>query len=343
MKKLLCGLLTGWLLLAEPAAAEVRKDVLALREDHPQEYVVVKGDTLWHISGRFLQTPWRWPELWDINSQIDNPHLIYPGDVIQLVWVNGKPKLKLKRGMVKLMPKARVTSLQQAIPAIPLRDIIAFLQENRVLEDDLYTRSPYVLGANNERIIAGAGDRVYARGELLDESPRQTIYRAAGEYYDPETEEFLGYELLKIADVVVADKKADVLTLDVRRSHKEIRILDRVVPTEEERIQSLFHPAPAPEKSEAKVLSVLGGVNDGGQFNVVAFNLGQREGLEPGHVFSIYRRGERIKDPVTRELITLPEERSGLMMVFRSFEKVSYGLVLHSSNVVSVGDSLREP
>lgn len=342
MKKILCGLFTMLLVSLTPVQAEARKDTLLLRDDHPQEYVVVKGDTLWHISGRFLQSPWKWPEVWGVNPQVDNPHLIYPGDVIYLTWVDGKPRLGVRRDS-GIYPKARVSPLVKPIPAIPLRDIIGFLNDNRVMSEDLLKGAPYVLGGQSKRIIAGAGDRVYARGELLEEQRRQGIYRAANEYIDPDTEEFLGYEMLKIADADVAERNDDILSLDVVKSHKEVRIMDRVVPTEEKVINSMFYPAPAPEGVTGKVISVLSGVRDAGQFNVVALNRGEREGLEAGNVFAIYRSGELVKDPVTKELITLPQERSGELMIFKVFEKVSYGLIMHSTDVVSIGDEIREP
>ncbi len=342
MKKLLCGLLAFVMLSLVHVQAETRKDNLLLRNDHPQEYVVVKGDTLWHISGRFLQSPWKWPEVWGVNPQVDNPHLIYPGDVIYLTWVDGKPRLGVRRDS-GIYPRARVSPLEHAIPAIPLRDIISFLNDNRVMSENLLKEAPYVLGGRGERLISGAGDRIYARGSLLEDQRRQGVYRAANEYKDPDTEEFLGFEMVKIADADVAAQSEDVISLDIVKSHKEVRVLDRVVPTEEVRIQSIFYPKPSPEGVEGKILSVLSGVRDAGQFNVVALNRGAREGLDAGHVFAIYRRGERIKDPVTKEFVTLPQERSGELMVFKVFEKVSYGLIMQSTDVVSIGDELRQP
>ncbi len=343
MKKLLCALAAVCMLAVTPIEANSRKDVLQLRDDRPQEYVVVKGDTLWDISARFLESPWRWPEVWDMNTQIPNPHLIYPGDVIYLVWENGKPKLKVRRGIKKLTPNARVQKLDRAIPAIPLKDILSFLRDNRVLKEDLFKKAPYILASKDQRIIAGAGDRVYARGTLLEDLRRQGVYRLAGEYRDPETDEFLGYELLKVADVSVAAKNEDVISMNVNRSEMELRQLDRVIPAEQKRVQSVFYPMPSPRDLEGEILAVLGGVRDGGQFNVVALNRGEREGVEPGHVFAIHRAGESIVDPITKERLTLPSERSGVLMIFKSFSKVSYGLIMQSTNVVSVGDEVREP
>jgi len=343
MKKFLCALVAVSWLAMSPAQAAPREDVLKLRDDRPKEYVVVKGDTLWDISARFLESPWRWTDVWDMNADIYNPHLIYPGDVIYLVWENGKPVLKVRRGIRKLTPQARVEPLDQAIPAIPLKDILSFLEEARVMDQERYKEAPYILAGKNERLISAAGDRVYARGAPLEELRRQVVYRATNEYIDPDSGEHLGYELTKVSDVTLEDEQGDILSLVVNRSVLETRSLDRVLPAEEHRVQSVFYPQPSPTDLDGKILSVLGAVNDGGQFDVVALNRGLREGLEAGHVFAIYRTGEKLVDPVTKELLQLPSERSGLLMVFKAFEKVSYGLIMQSSNVVSVGDEIREP
>lgn len=346
MNRTLCAMLTtACLLLASPAQAEVRQDRIELAEGHPTEYVVVKGDTLWDISGRFLKSPWRWPDVWDVNPQIDNPHLIYPGDIIYLTWVDGQPRLSLKRGVRKLSPKARVTPLEQAIPAIPLRDIAGFLNDNLVVDEDMLETTPYVIGGKNQRILAGAGDQVYARGEPVQNISLQSIYRPAKAYTDPVTEELLGYELYKVADgrIMAHDADSQVMTISLLKSEEEVRIRDRVMPNSETRIDSVFYPAPGPELSNGVILDVLGGVANIGQFDAVALNVGEREGVEVGHVFAVYNVGELIEDPVTGETVKLPSERAGELMVFKVFDRVSYGLVMRATNVISVGDQLRTP
>jgi len=149
--------------------------------------------------------------------------------------------------------------------------------------------------------------------------------------------------MLKIADTEIPARKEDILTLDLKKTREEVRVLDRVLPIEESRIQSLFQPAPVPEGTEGQILSVLGGVAKIGQYNAVAVNVGARDNVEPGNVMSIYRKGEMVRDPVTGDLISLPDERAGLMMLFKVFDKVSYGLVLNATNVMSVGDKVFEP
>ncbi len=342
MKKLLSVCLTTCVLVFSSASVQAKGDQIQLRDGHPEEYVVVKGDTLWDISGRFLKKPWRWPEIWDVNKQIDDPHWIYPGDVLYLTWVDGKPKLR-KKGNDRLQPRARVSKIENAIPAIPLKDLHSFLSDNAVLDDELLKTTPYVVGGRNERIIAGAGDRIYARGELDSSVKTQNIYRPAKEYIDRETGELLGYELHKVAETRVISTKEDVISLDVLKTREEVRVLDRVLPSPEGRVQSVFNPAPAPEFSEGYIMSVLRGVDKIGRFDAVAINQGFREGVQAGHVYKIFKRGESLKDPLTKETIELPSEEAGTLMVFKAYERVSYGLVMTATNVMSVGDKVRSP
>lgn len=346
MKQLVAGFLGALVVciaLVTPVQAEVRKDTLALQDNYPKTYVVVKGDTLWDISGMFLKTPWKWPQLWGYNQQIENPHLIYPGDVLTLKWVDGQPRLVINDGITRLSPKAKVTRLKDAIPAIPLKDIISFLSDNIVMDSDELTAAPYIVGGTTQRIVAGAGDRVYARGTLVGDYTRQNIYRPAKEYIDPVTQEHLGYEMFKIGDAVVANKKADIITLDLRKTREEVSALDRVYPSPKESIQSIFYPKAPEEDINGRILAVLRGVRQAGQFDVVAINQGAREGLSPGHVLTIFRAGEVLKDPLTKEVITLPSEKSGLMMIFKAYDKVSYALILKATDVVSIGDEVHSP
>lgn len=346
MKKRVTGLLGSLMVcftLMSPAQADVRKDTLALQDNHPRTYTVVKGDTLWDISGMFLKSPWKWPQLWGYNQQIDNPHLIYPGDVLTLKWIDGQPRLVVNDGIIRLSPKAKVSKINDAIPAIPLKDIISFLSDNIVLDRDALLEAPYVVASADNRVVAGAGDRIYARGQLIEEHARQNVYRPAQEYIDPESGELLGYELFKIGEAVVHNRADDIISLDLRRSREEISALDRVYPTQTEQIQSVFYPSAATNDINGQILSVLRGVRQAGQYDVVAISKGTREGLSPGHVLTIFKTGETLKDPLTKEVITLPSERSGQMMVFKAYEKVSYALILNATNIISVGDEVRNP
>lgn len=346
MKKRVTGVLSSLMVcltLLSPVQAETRKDTLALQDNHPKSYTVVKGDTLWDISGMFLKSPWKWPQLWGYNQQIDNPHLIYPGDILTLKWVNGQPRLMVNDGILRLSPRAKVSPLKDAIPAIPLKDIISFLSDNIVLDSDELIKAPYIVGSADNRIVAGAGDRVYARGELVEDHARQNIYRPSREYVDPESGESLGYELFKIGEGVIHARSEGIITMDLRKTNEEIGSLDRVYPTQTGKIQSIFYPSAATDEIDGVILSVLRGVRQAGQYDVVAISKGIRDGLAPGHVLTIFKAGERLKDPLTRELLVLPSEKSGQMMIFKAYEKVSYALILNATNIVSVGDEVRNP
>ncbi len=344
MRKLFTGValvaLTVSIFVSKAAADEVQ-----FVDGHPDQYTVVKGDTLWDISATFLKSPWLWPKVWSVNPQIDNPHLIFPGDVVYLIYVNGKPQLRVDRGPKKLSPGVRRTPIEQAVKAIPLQDLKSFLSDNLVLQLNELETAPYVLGSENESIIAGAGDRVYARGKLpaVDQN-YYGVYRPQRIYKDPVTEEILGYESRAIGGgYLIATNEDDVLTIDLKRTNEEVRIKDRVLPTKEEVIQSVFYPSSPDHVVEGQILSVLRGVSKIGQFDVVALNLGEREAMEPGHVLHVYKRGETVQDPVTGDPVTLPSERRGVLMVFKVFEKVSYALVMEAEAALSVLDEVRSP
>lgn len=343
MRKYLTGLGLMAALLAITLGS-VRADVVELAEGHPDRHVVAQGDTLWDISSTFLKSPWLWPKVWAVNPQIDNPHLIFPGDIIYLVYVNGEPRLRVERGPIKLSPRVRRTPLEQAVKAIPLQDLKSFLSDNLVLQKNELEAAPYILGGRNESILAGAGDRVYARGELTDsEATYLGVYRPSQVYVDPVTEEVLGYESRTIGGGYLVSYDEDIMSLDLRHTHEEVRVKDRVLPTTEEPIQSVFYPAAPEHQVNGQILSVLRGVSKIGQFDVVAINRGEREGMAPGHVLHVYKRGELVNDPVTSEQIRLPAEQRGLVMVFKVFEKVSYALVMEAQAPLSVLDEVRTP
>ena len=187
-------------------------------DGHPDRYVVVKGDTLWDISERFLDNPWLWPEVWHVNPQIENPHLIYPGDIITLVYIDGKPQLRIQRGKgtFKLSPQARVERLDKAIPTIPVDAIQQFLSQPLVADQSTLMDAAYVVSSADEHLIVGMGDRIYVRGIAEEDGNRHHIFRPGGPYVDPETKEILGYEAMYLGDGTV-DKFGDPSTLTLTR------------------------------------------------------------------------------------------------------------------------------
>jgi hypothetical protein len=316
-----------------------------LRADHPDTYTVVRGDTLWDISGRFLRKPWRWPEIWHVNQQIANPHLIYPGDQLDLVYIDGRPQLRLRRGPLKLSPTVRSTPWDGAIPTIPIDAIGPFLTRPYVLEQEELDSAPYVVSFGPDHIIGGAGQQLYVRSIDSSDQIKWEVVRPGGPYKDGDTGEILGYEAAFIGSSQL-QRTGDPATLFINKTERESIIGDRLIPAGEERSSANFMPHPPAMPLEGNIISVFDGVSQIGQFNVVVIDRGLRDGIDPGTVLRIDRRGETIRDVVStrpRETVTLPDEQAGLLMVFRSFERVSFGLVLHATNVMHVGDKVRTP
>ncbi len=337
--------LVALLLLAASGLAQAQID---LREGHPDRYTVVRGDTLWDISGKFLRQPWKWPELWHANPQIQNPHLIYPGDTLSLVYVDGQPRLVLNRGesrgTIKLSPKIRSTPIAEAIPTIPLDKINSFLLANRIVDDEkTFTSAPYIVAGNAERIVSGTGDRIYARGKFADGQPAYGIFRQGKVYIDPKTKEVLGINADDIGGGEVVATEGDVATLALTRTTQEVRLGDRLFPTEERAVNSTFMPGEPSREVKGEIIDVPRGVTQIGQFDVVTLNRGQRDGLAEGNVLAIYKVGETVRDRVTGESVKIPDERAGLLMVFRTYKKLSYALVLMASRPLSVTDRVQNP
>ena len=381
-------------ILALCVAWAAHADQVALSENHPSQYTVVKGDTLWDIAGHFLRHPWQWPDIWDSNQQIENPHLIYPGDEIFLSYKDGRPLLGLHRGrLVKLSPTVREHGRAQAIPPIPLDAIHQFLSRPRVVSEADIEESAYVVGSQDEHLATGTGYKIYIRGIPDNSINRFSVFRPGGEYRDPDTNRSLGYEALHIADAVI-NKFNDPATAVITWSNREVVKGDRLLPQEMEEYPEFVPHAPE-NTVEGRIISVVDGVTQIGQYNVVVLNKGQADGIVPGHVLAIYQAGDVIRDelgtaqahkrrledfrraeaenpssvgrffdgvandiretklvvdkalgePVGGSAVTvqLPEERAGEVMVFRSFEAVSYGLVMNTQRPIHVLDRVRNP
>jgi nucleoid-associated protein YgaU len=324
------------------------------RDDFPERYIVQKGDTLWGISTKFLKSPWLWPEIWHANPQIANPHLIFPGDVVSLIYIDGKPRLTVNRtlrltpsGTDKLTPKARVSAIDDAIPAIPLDQINSWLLRNRVLEPGIMEASPYVIAGQEKRIILGAGDRLYARGEFASNIPNYGVYRQGINYVDPDTDEVLGVQAIDVGGANMRALDGDIATLTVTRSTGDVRIGDRILPTEERLIEPTFFPSMPEQPINAKIMSVERGVSQIAILDVVGVNVGERDNLKPGNILTIYKRGEVIRDRRADKsksvTVTLPDERAGMMMIFQTFDKMSLALVLKADRGIKVGDYARNP
>lgn len=327
-----------------------------LKEGHPDEYTVQKGDTLWDISNTFLNTPWMWPEIWHVNPQIENPHLIFPGDVIKLIYLDGSPRLTLERtlrmvpsgstgadGTTKLNPGIRVQSAEEAITTIPLDKIDSFLSRSRILEGNELETNPYILAGPQRRLIVGEGDLAYARGNFSEDMTNYGIFRKGRIYKDPVTKEFLGVYAQGIGTVKLDALENDVGTVKVVRSFEEIRPGDRLLPSEDRSVDSIFYPSAPDVDINGLIIDVEGGVTQVGKLNVVMINRGDRDGLLIGNVLAIYKSGEVVRDRVKGGRVALPDERAGLVMIFRTFNKMSLGLVMEADRPLAVDDKVKNP
>ena len=340
----------------------------------PERYTIKSGDTLWAISRLYLKSPWRWPELWGMNiDQIRNPHLIYPGQVLVLERKDGYASLRLDGDQtepptVRLQPRTRYESLaDQALPTLRSNIIEAFLAEPIIVDESELKAAPRIVAAQDSRVLITRGDRVYARGPdgspLLDDQAKDQnfrVFRNATPLKDPGTGEILGYEAQYVGKAVLArgedttnaedgkggSSQAVVpATIDIVGAKEEMRVGDRLVPEPPRQLQTYTPRAPA-DKVDGRIVSVYGNaVVNAGQNQVVTINKGSDDGMEPGIVLAILKDGARIVDKTdgNSTLMKLPDERNGLLMVFRTFDRVSYALILEITDGVRVGDRLINP
>ena len=361
-------------------ATAVAQKGVALSElaaNAPDSYTVKSGDTLWAISSLFLKSPWRWPELWGMNLQeIKNPHLIYPGQVLTLERSNGRATLKVGAagasgqdvGTVRVSPKTRFETLADlALPTLRSSAIEPFLVEPLIVNEAEFLSAPRIVSAQEGRVLLSRGDRAYARGQngtpLLDNEAREKqfrVFRTATALKDPGTGEVLGFEALYAGKATLVrgetmseTKDADgklvpaivPATIDITSAKEEMRVGDRLLPEPARQVMTYTPRAPA-GKVEGRIVSVYGSaVVNAAQNQVVAINRGSRDGMEPGTVMAILKDGVQVidKQDETKPLMKLPDERNGLLMVFRTFDRVSYALVLEITDAVRVGDRLTNP
>ncbi|MFO7859535.1 MAG: LysM peptidoglycan-binding domain-containing protein [Ectothiorhodospiraceae bacterium] len=335
------GLLVGFV-VSMPVGLADNGD--AFRDDHPERYTVERGDTLWDISERFLDEPWLWPEIWHVNPDIENPHLIYPGDEIRLVYIDGEPRLTVERGerTVKLSPEVREEELEPAISTIPMEAIRPFLDRTRAVEESTLEDAPYVVGGADERVLSSRGDRVYLRN--LDEDAPETLalVRRGDPYVDPETGDVLGFEARYLGAAEI-QQRGDPATAMVTRSNREIRTGDRLLEQESGSIRTEFQPSAPEPDVEGVIIDVLDGVSQIGQYDVVVLNRGTSHALAEGDVLAIYEAGREIQDDIAEETVTLPGERAGELIVFRTYERLSFALVMNATRAIQIQDQVRKP
>jgi LysM repeat protein len=335
--------------VGQPAAPPV------LNPRHPQTYTVQRGDTLWGIASMFLRDPWNWPEIWQVNPQVQNPHLIYPGDVLSLAYLDdGRPVVQLTRGpgvvqgggtTEKLSPRIRSTPLEEAINTIPYETLAAFLTRPVLLSKEQANKAPYLV-AQREGLIGSSGRDAYARATKAAVGSVFNIVHRGPEIRDPDNNDVLGFQGTYVGQARV-DRTGDPATVRLLDTTREALVGDLLL--EEENVMPFNYLPHAPAQNvDGRIVSVLDGVSLIGQFQVVVINRGSKNGLEPGHVLRVFQTGRTVVDDVHKhglfsDKVRLPDEPAGTMMVFRTFDRMSYALVMEATNAIAVLDTVRNP
>ena len=330
-------------------------DTLSLKENHPETYQVVKGDTLWDISAHFLNSPWLWPRLWQANNQIENPHLIYPGDLLSIIWVDGEPRLSRKR-LKKLSPTPRLQEKNAAIPTIPLASISPFLSRDHIIDPALLADAPRLLGDAKATPRFFEGDIFYGQGQY-DKGKLYGVYRLAEDYLDPVSKEFLGKHLIFIGHSEVSknlnvSSTEQVTAHDFISSSREARQGDLILPIpEHETLPAYFLPLSVAKTTKGQIIGALNNARAIAKWDIVVINKGQRNNIQIGSMFSILQSGPGVLVDKTRVVyqedashfskigspdITIPAERVGELLVFKVYDKVSIAMVMRSSDVMGV-------
>jgi len=326
-----------------------------LADNHPDEYVVQVGDTLWDIAATFLKDPWYWPEVWYINPQVENPHLIYPGDVLALVTIGGEQRItNIRASTYRLSPQARITPLTEAITSIPYEQIAAFLSKGIVLEKDQVSDLPYILAVRGDHLMGAAGNEIYVRGgKAAPTGTRYSVVKIGDELTDPDDGKVVGYSGIHVGEGSLS-RGGDPATVALHDTNREANAGDRLLP-ESVDIPLNFFPKAPDSQIDGRIISVVDGVALIGQYQVVVMNRGARDGLAPGDILSVFQSGEEVRDRFAGggltgsismfggEKVKLPDEQAGTIMVFKVYDRIGYGLVVRATSDIHILDAVRNP
>jgi len=335
--------------------AEAPQEGLKLNPNAPDSYVVKRGDTLWGIAKVFLRDPWYWPEIWQVNPKIQNPHLIYPGDTLRLVYIEGKPTIMLQRGdSARVLPRVRSQPLEGAVTAIPYETVAAFMSRPSVLAKEQIKAAPYVLATRDMHVVMSDGDTLYARGfsAPVELGTHYNVVRVGDALRDPDDNKIVGYDGIFTGAGHIT-RGGDPATLIMTESARETEAGDKLfaggvdVPLD-------FIPSPPKNHTNGRIMAVSNGVTVIGQYEVVVINRGAVDGLVPGNVLAVYQAGDVIADTANKGFLNgmsrlgaknvrLPDERTGTFMVFKTFDHLSYGLIMEATNVIRVADRVENP
>jgi LysM repeat protein len=331
---------------------------IPLAENAPDSYVVKRGDTLWGIAKVFLRDPWYWPEIWQVNPQVHNPHLIYPGDTLRLVYIDGQPQIVLQRGLergdgIRVEPRMRSEPIDSAITTIPYATVAAFMSKPTVLDREQIKTAPYVLATRDLHVVMSEGDTVYARGftSPAELGSHYNVIRVGDPLIDPDDNRVLGYDGIFTGSGHVT-RQGDPTTLIMTESARESRAGDKLIPGGVD-VPLDFIPSAPRVKTNGRIIAVANGESDIGQYEVVVVNRGARDGLAPGNVLGVFDTGPVVADTDKKgffnldslgaKRVQLPSERTGTFMVFKTFDNISYGLIMEATNLIRVGDKIENP
>ena len=318
------------------------QDDSRLAADAPDEYVVEVGDTLWDIAATFLRDPWYWPEIWYVNPQVENPHLIYPGDVLGLVYVDGAPRVtNVRASSYRLSPEARVTPLTEAITSISYESVSSFLSRGVVIERDEIDALPYLLSTKGDHMMAAAGNTIYVRGTGAQPGERFTIVHIGDKLVDPEDNRLIGYQGIEIGEGTIR-RSGDPASMALISSKQEAIQGDRLIPTSVEIPLNFFPKAPS-TNIDGQIIAVVGGVTQIGQYQVIVLNRGSNHGMSVGDVLTVWQRGGVVRDHVEGGSVRLPDEAAGTVMVFKVYDRIGYGLVMEATQALHTLDYVRNP
>jgi len=335
-------------------------DASVIKPTAPRSYTVKRGDTLWGIASLFLRDPWLWPEVWYINPQVANPHLIYPGDTLALAYgADGRPQIRLEQGgAARLDPRLRSDPINGAVPIISYQAIAAFLSRPSILTSEQVKKAPYVLAFRDDHEIAGSGNEVYIRNLSAPDHARYSVVHIGNPLRDPDDGKVVGYQGIYTATALVSKTGDEVTKAVLTDTARETLRGDKVMPVESDMPMNFVPSAPR-AKVKGRIIAVEDGTDLIGQYQVVAINRGARDGLVNGNVLAIDRAGSSIRDTYsngasftrkTQDLgtsfarrVQLPDERTGILLVFRTFDRVSFGLIIGTTDTLKLQDIVHNP
>lgn len=322
-----------WLLLL--GILSISASAVTLKSGYPERYVVKEGDTLWDIAGKYLDKPWEWKEIWRGNPQIKNPKHLHPGAVLELQQINGKPVLvAIRRGVYKLSPQARPEATHPIIPTIPLTRLKPFLTESLVMDPAALFRHPYIAAIEGTHLIASADSEVFVRELPPSPIAAYQIFRLKKHYVDPETKEPLGVYAYHVGGGDLTARDEQVATLIIKESVDFIQVKDLVMPKVLQEFSICFDPRAPSKDIHGEVIDMLSSLKDMGTYQVMVVNRGHRDGLQPGDVLAVYKNPAEVRDRVQFDWVRLPAKRVGEVLIFRIFDKVSFGLVVKATEPI---------